>query len=238
MYRTVYPLAAVVGQEAFKQGLLLAAVNPAIGGILIRGRKGNGQVNHGPGPGCPAAEMPVVRGCPFSCSPEPGEDHCPDCRSRFPQLEVTTRPARLVATMHGWKSISGCWRRPGAKPAMRPLSIWRAGPWRWDLRRNGRRDPPPGLELACVPRQLKRERRPTPCNYRNPNQAIGRPGVSTPGDKRESRANRERTRRCNPHLSFAQAGELHRKNATVTAGHGKASMEKESQKTCRLLELC
>jgi len=96
MYRTVYPLAAVVGQEAFKQGLLLAAVNPAIGGILIRGEKGTAKSTMVRALAALLPEMPVVRGCPFSCSPEPGEDRCPDCRSRFPQLEVTTRRARLI----------------------------------------------------------------------------------------------------------------------------------------------
>ena len=40
MEQTVYPLAAMVGQKTFRQGLLLAAVNPAIGGILVRGEKG------------------------------------------------------------------------------------------------------------------------------------------------------------------------------------------------------
>ena len=35
-----YPFAAIVGQEKLKKALLLCAVNPAIGGILIQGDKG------------------------------------------------------------------------------------------------------------------------------------------------------------------------------------------------------
>jgi magnesium chelatase subunit D len=96
MERTVYPLAAMVGQETFKQGLLLAAVNPAIGGILIRGEKGTAKSTMVRALAALLPEMPVVRGCIFSCSPEPGEDRCPDCQRRFPQLEVTTRRARLI----------------------------------------------------------------------------------------------------------------------------------------------
>src|SRR5438105_4951869 len=34
------PFGAVVGQEAMKTGLVLNAVNPAIGGVLIRGQRG------------------------------------------------------------------------------------------------------------------------------------------------------------------------------------------------------
>jgi magnesium chelatase subunit D len=38
--QTLYPFSAVVGQEAMQLALLLNAINPAIGGVLIRGQKG------------------------------------------------------------------------------------------------------------------------------------------------------------------------------------------------------
>jgi len=43
MTQTAYdfPLAALVGQEQLKSALLLCAVNPGIGGVLIRGDKGS-----------------------------------------------------------------------------------------------------------------------------------------------------------------------------------------------------
>lgn len=38
--RYVYPFSAIVGQEAMKQALMLVAVQPAIGGVLILGERG------------------------------------------------------------------------------------------------------------------------------------------------------------------------------------------------------
>ena len=36
----IYPFTAVVGQERMKRALVLNAVNPRIGGVLIRGERG------------------------------------------------------------------------------------------------------------------------------------------------------------------------------------------------------
>ena len=36
----VYPFSAVVGQEKMKLALILNLINPALGGVLIRGEKG------------------------------------------------------------------------------------------------------------------------------------------------------------------------------------------------------
>lgn len=96
MEQTVYPLAAMVGQKTFRQGLLLAAVNPAIGGILVRGEKGTAKSTMVRALAALLPDISVVRNCAFSCSPEPGEERCPDCQRSFPQLETTIRRARLI----------------------------------------------------------------------------------------------------------------------------------------------
>ena len=36
----IYPFTAIVGQERMKRALVLNAVNPRIGGVLIRGERG------------------------------------------------------------------------------------------------------------------------------------------------------------------------------------------------------
>ena len=40
MERSVFPFSAIVGQDAAKQALTIALVNPAAGGLLISGPKG------------------------------------------------------------------------------------------------------------------------------------------------------------------------------------------------------
>jgi Mg-chelatase subunit ChlI len=40
LHQHVYPFSAIVGQEQLKLALTLNVVNPAVGGVLIRGEKG------------------------------------------------------------------------------------------------------------------------------------------------------------------------------------------------------
>ena len=39
----VYPFAALVGQDDMKQALLIAAIDPLIGGVLVFGDRGTGK---------------------------------------------------------------------------------------------------------------------------------------------------------------------------------------------------
>src|ERR1700716_4050416 len=80
--RYSYPFTAIVGQEQMKLALVLNAINPAIGGVLIRGEKGTGKSTAVRALAKLLPEQQVVEGCHFGCHPDDPEDWCLDCRER------------------------------------------------------------------------------------------------------------------------------------------------------------
>lgn len=75
---TPYPFTAVVGQDDLRLALLLNAVSPQVGGVLVRGEKGTAKST---AVRALAALMPkteVVPGCRFSCDPAVPDPSCPD----------------------------------------------------------------------------------------------------------------------------------------------------------------
>ncbi len=80
---TLFPFAALVGQEQLKLGLLLNAVNPFIGGILISGQKGTAKSTAVRALADLLPEIEVVPGCPFRCDPSRPSDLCDGCRRRM-----------------------------------------------------------------------------------------------------------------------------------------------------------
>jgi len=54
-FNDIYPFSAIVGQEQMKKALLLNAINPRIGGVLIKGEKGTAKSGNRKIPRCPGA---------------------------------------------------------------------------------------------------------------------------------------------------------------------------------------
>ncbi|GAA1974161.1 putative cobaltochelatase [Catenulispora subtropica] len=90
-----YPFAAVVGLDDLRLALLLNAVSPAVGGVLVRGEKGTAKSTIVRALSAVLPEIDVVRGCRFSCDPEVPDVGCPD-GPHFGAVVVDSRPARLV----------------------------------------------------------------------------------------------------------------------------------------------
>jgi len=90
----LFPFSAIVGQELLKKGLLANAVDPSIGGVLIRGEKGTGKTT---AVRAFAAVLPakrVVPGCRFGCLA--GGSLCGECRQRELSGEFLGREDRPV----------------------------------------------------------------------------------------------------------------------------------------------
>ena len=77
-----YPFTAIVGQEQLKLALILNAISPAIGGVLIRGEKGTAKSTAARGLAEVLPPIRVVAGCPFHCDPDAPWTECPHCAGR------------------------------------------------------------------------------------------------------------------------------------------------------------
>ncbi|MFD3983292.1 putative cobaltochelatase [Streptomyces griseus] len=91
---TPYPFTAIVGQDDLRLGLLLNAVSPAVGGVLVRGEKGTAKSTAVRALAALMPEVSVVPGCRFSCDPGSPDPACSD----GPHAEAAgvSRAARTV----------------------------------------------------------------------------------------------------------------------------------------------
>ncbi|MFE4216417.1 putative cobaltochelatase [Streptomyces sp. NPDC056844] len=91
---TPYPFTAIVGQDDLRLGLLLNAVSPAVGGVLVRGEKGTAKSTAVRALAALMPEVDVVAGCRFSCAPGAPDPACPD--GPHETGAGVSRPARTV----------------------------------------------------------------------------------------------------------------------------------------------
>lgn len=89
-----YPFTAVVGMDDLRLALLLNAVSPAVGGVLVRGEKGTAKSTAVRALAALMPDVDVVAGCRFSCAPGAPDPECPD--GPHEAAPGTARPARMV----------------------------------------------------------------------------------------------------------------------------------------------
>jgi magnesium chelatase subunit D len=103
-----FPFSAVVGHDDLRLALLLNAVHPAIGGVLVRGEKGTAKSTIVRALAALLPELDVVPGCRFACDPASPDSDCPDgphgtdCErrpSRLVELPVGATEDRLVGSL-------------------------------------------------------------------------------------------------------------------------------------------
>jgi len=112
--RVIYPFTAIVGQERMKRALILNAVNPRIGGVLIRGERGTAKSTAARALAALLPNVRVVEDCRFACDPDHSDTWCTECRERvsngeelpiairrtpFVDLPVSATEDRVVGTL-------------------------------------------------------------------------------------------------------------------------------------------
>ena len=78
----LYPFTGIVGQEKMKEALVLNIINPALGGVLIRGEKGTAKSTLVRGLASLLAERNENH-CEFHCDPEKPDEFCDECLKKY-----------------------------------------------------------------------------------------------------------------------------------------------------------
>ena len=100
-----YPFAGIVGMADLKLALLLNAVSPAIGGVLVRGEKGTAKSTMVRGLAALLPPVRVVSGCPYSCDPAAPDPGCP----AGPHVGTMTDPMTGLTTAVGHGNARSPW---------------------------------------------------------------------------------------------------------------------------------
>ncbi len=110
----VFPFTAIVGQDRMLRALILNAVNPRIGGVLIRGERGTAKSTAARALAALLPEVRYVADCRFRCDPDRPSRWCTECRERaaagetlpvkmgptsFVDLPVSATEDRVVGTL-------------------------------------------------------------------------------------------------------------------------------------------
>lgn len=80
--RIAYPFSAIVGQDEMKLAVLVAAVEPTVGGVLAFGDRGTGKSTAVRGLAALLPPLKAVAACRYGCDPDAPESFCSECRER------------------------------------------------------------------------------------------------------------------------------------------------------------
>jgi len=93
----IYPFTAIVGQERMRRALVLNAVDPRIGGVLIRGERGTAKSTAARALAALLPRVAVVSDCRFGCDPDRPATWCTECRERVERGEALPVELRTTA---------------------------------------------------------------------------------------------------------------------------------------------
>jgi magnesium chelatase subunit D len=90
-----YPFTAIIGQDLMKLALILNAINPKIGGVLIKGTKGTAKSTAVRALADLLPEIKVVKDCSFNCNPDDQKEACHPCQHRIMDDEIAEKDIEL-----------------------------------------------------------------------------------------------------------------------------------------------
>jgi Mg-chelatase subunit ChlI len=88
--KQVFPFTAIVGQERMKRALVLNAVNPQIGGVLIRGERGTAKSTAARALAALLPDIEVLSGSRYSCNPNRPNEWADDTHAMYADGELVT----------------------------------------------------------------------------------------------------------------------------------------------------
>ena len=92
-----YPFSAIVGQEDMKLAILVAALEPSVGGVLVMGDRGTGKSTAVRGLAALLPKMTVVKDCAYGCDPKAMAGLCAICSAGVKtKLKTEQRPVPVV----------------------------------------------------------------------------------------------------------------------------------------------
>ena len=97
MARAVFPFAAIIGQEDMKLALLIAAVDQAVGGVLVFGDRGTGKSTAVRALADLLPSVRVMPGCRYRCDPDAPAAWCGECLAA-PPAENAVKPGGHVTS--------------------------------------------------------------------------------------------------------------------------------------------
>jgi magnesium chelatase subunit I len=92
-----FPFSAIVGQDAMKEAILVTAVDPGVGGVLVFGDRGTGKSTAMRALAALLPKMRVVDGCRYGCDPDAVRGpHCDGCAAHAGRAKAGLVPVPVV----------------------------------------------------------------------------------------------------------------------------------------------